>query len=166
MGISFGSTGIKPYVGSKEVKEAYVGSQLVYRAGLPYYYYFLGGTEKYQISDNCLLQDGATIAKPSGVTNFMLSIKAQNRIRLNGINSFAGYSLKFTTCAREGYDTNKAQVIFYTAGGGIASYTNFNYYAAPTLVSIPIPSNAVYAILKPNGSNETFYFDMVRCEEN
>ena len=166
MGISFGSLSKKPYVGSKEVKEAYVGSQLVYRAGLPYYYYFLGGTEKYQISDNCLLQDGAAIAKPSGVTNFMMSIKAQNRIRLNGISSFAGYSLKFTTCARGGYNTNKAQVTFYTAGGGIASYTNLDYYAAPTLVSIPIPSNAVYAIFRPISANEPFYFDMVRCEEN
>lgn len=166
MAISFGSVSKKPYVGSKEVTEAYVGSQLVYRAGLPNYYYFLGGKEKYQISDNCLLQDGAAIAKPSGVTNFMLSIKAQNRIRLNGINSFAGYSLKFTTCAKGGYDTNKAQVIFYTAGGGIANYTNFNYYAAPTLVSIPIPSNAVYAVFRTIGANETFYFDMVRCEEN
>lgn len=166
MGISFGSVNKKPYVGSKEVQEAYVGNQLVYRAGLPNYYYFLGGTEKYQISDNCLLQDGAAIAKPSGVANFMMSIKAQNRIQLNGIGSFAGYSLKFTTCAKGEDNTNKAQVIFYTAGGGIASYTNFDYYAAPTLVSIPVPSNAVYAIFKPLCDQETFYFDMVRCEEN
>lgn len=166
MGISFGSKSVKPYVGSKEVQEAYVGSQLVYRAGLPYYYYFLGGTEKYQISENCLLQDGAAIAKPSGVANFMLSIKAQNRIRLNGIDSFVEYSLKFTTCARGGYDSNSAQVIFYTAGGGIASYTNFDYYQSPTLVSVPIPSNAVYAVFRTISAAETFYFDMVRCEEN
>lgn len=166
MGISFGSVSKKPYVGSKEVTEAYVGSQLVYRSGLPYYYYFLGGTEKYQISDNCLLQDGAAIAKPSGVTNFMLSIKNQNRIRLNGISAFAGYSLKFTTCARGGYDTNSAQVIFYTAGGGIASYTNFDYYKSPTLVSIPVPANAQYAVFRSLSAAETFYFDMVRCEEN
>lgn len=38
MGISFGSTGIKPYVGSKEVKEAYVGSTLVYQ-NVPNYEY-------------------------------------------------------------------------------------------------------------------------------
>ena len=31
MGISFGSASKKPYVGSKEVQEAYVGSQLVYK---------------------------------------------------------------------------------------------------------------------------------------
>ena len=31
MSISFGSTGIKPYVGNKEVQEAYVGSTLVYQ---------------------------------------------------------------------------------------------------------------------------------------
>lgn len=38
MSISFGSTGIKPYVGSKEVKEAYVGSTLVYQ-NVPNYAY-------------------------------------------------------------------------------------------------------------------------------
>ena len=38
MSISFGNTGIKPYVGSKEVKEAYVGSTLVYQ-NVPNYEY-------------------------------------------------------------------------------------------------------------------------------
>ena len=38
MGISFGSASKKPYVGSKEVQEAYVGSQLVYRAVPPSVY--------------------------------------------------------------------------------------------------------------------------------
>lgn len=35
MGISFGSVGKKPYVGGKEVQEAYVGSQLVYQNEVP-----------------------------------------------------------------------------------------------------------------------------------
>ena len=35
MSISFGSTGRKPYVGNKEVQEAYVGSQLVYKNEVP-----------------------------------------------------------------------------------------------------------------------------------
>ena len=38
MGISFGSTSKKPYVGSKEVQEAYVGSTLVYQ-NVPNYEY-------------------------------------------------------------------------------------------------------------------------------
>ena len=49
MGISFGSTGIKPYVGSKEVKEAYVGSQLVYQSVAPIVYKFLGAENTYTI---------------------------------------------------------------------------------------------------------------------
>lgn len=35
MGISFGSKSVKPYVGGKEVTEAYVGSQLVYKNEVP-----------------------------------------------------------------------------------------------------------------------------------
>ena len=35
MAISFGSNGVKPYVGGSEIQEAYVGSQLVYRNEVP-----------------------------------------------------------------------------------------------------------------------------------
>ena len=70
MGISFGSTGIKPYVGGKEVQEAYVGSQLVYSAAPPYNYYFVGGETKYFISPNVVLPNyNATIAKKNGTGN-------------------------------------------------------------------------------------------------
>lgn len=58
MGISFGSTGIKPYVGSKEVQEAYVGSQLVYQSGPPYYYAFLGGETSYYLANWVNLNGG------------------------------------------------------------------------------------------------------------
>lgn len=53
MGISFGSTGIKPYVGSKEVKEAYVGSQLVYK-GKPNPVTLFNGAVSKAISPNLI----------------------------------------------------------------------------------------------------------------
>lgn len=165
MGISKGGQSVKPYVGSKEVQEAYIGSQLVYRAGLPYYYYFLGGTENYQISENCLLQDGAVIAKPTNVNNFMIAVSGNAKIRLNNINSFIGYKLKFTTCARRGYNTNTAPIRFHDATGLTLNSDNIKYYTNPTLVSLTIPANAVYATFRTSAATETFYFDAIRCEE-
>lgn len=50
MSISFGSTGIKPYVGNKEVQEAYVGSTLVYSAGPVNPYIFKGNEINYRYS--------------------------------------------------------------------------------------------------------------------
>lgn len=47
MAISFGSNGVKPYVGGKEVQEAYVGSQLVYRATPPFNGVFFDSTTKF-----------------------------------------------------------------------------------------------------------------------
>lgn len=165
MGISFGSGAVKPYVGGSEIQEAYVGSQLVYKSGLPYYYYFLGGTENYQISENCLLQDGAAIAKPTNVNNFMIAVSGEAKIRLNNINSFIGYKLKFTTCARRGFNTNFAQIRFHDATGLTLNSDTIAYYTNPTLVTITIPANAVYATLRAVSAQETFYFDTIRCEE-
>lgn len=47
MSISKGSQSVKPYVGSKEVKEAYVGSQLVYRSTPPFNGVFFDSTTKF-----------------------------------------------------------------------------------------------------------------------
>ena len=44
MPISIGSTNVKPYVGNKEVKEAYVGSKLIYKSALPEIVIFDGYT--------------------------------------------------------------------------------------------------------------------------
>ena len=74
MGISFGSTGIKPYVGSKEVQEAYVGSQLVYQNAPPYVYAFLGTSNDYVLADWCTLTKNATVQKYNGV--YKISIAA------------------------------------------------------------------------------------------
>ena len=95
MGISFGSKSVKPYVGSKEVTEAYVGSQLVYRAGLPYYYYFLGAETTYYISDNCQLAYYASVTKPAWATTYKIAIGASTgttspRIQLINVSEFIG----------------------------------------------------------------------------
>lgn len=98
MPISIGSTNVKPYVGGKEVKEAYVGSQLVYSAAPPYNYYFVGEENKYFISPNVVLPpNNATIAKKNGTGNYMIAIsKEYNRIKLNNVSGFLGWKLKFT----------------------------------------------------------------------
>ena len=76
MGISFGSKGAKPYVGSREVKEAYVGNQLVYRATLPYTYAFLGGANSYMLADWASLSaTGAAITKEG--SNFRVALTGQ-----------------------------------------------------------------------------------------
>lgn len=68
MSISKGGQSVKPYVGSKEVKEAYVGSQLVYRATPPYLYFFLGRENDYIL--NSVDLRGNAIAKPDGSNVF------------------------------------------------------------------------------------------------
>ena len=85
MGISFGSKTVKPYVGSKEVKEAYVGSQLVYRATPPYIYFFLGGEDDYVINNVEL--GGNAVAKPAGSNVFNIA----NAYKLTGdVYGFVG----------------------------------------------------------------------------
>ena len=117
MGISFGSTSKKPYVGSKEVKEAYVGSQLVYRAKPPYKYYFLGGEESYFI-------DNSVISWVGSLTNIT---KYQNKFRIACDTSSGGYGQIdvnlntpfYFSAARSGTFTisNKVTVAFRDARG-------------------------------------------------
>lgn len=65
MSISKGGQSVKPYVGSKEVKEAYVGSQLVYRAVPPFNGVFFDGTTRY-------ILEGYTISPPpAAITDFV-----------------------------------------------------------------------------------------------
>ena len=67
MGISFGSTGIKPYVGSKEVQEAYVGSTLVYQ-NMPNYEYPPYVMNKGYTSLPNAINSPATINEDVGIT--------------------------------------------------------------------------------------------------
>ena len=130
MSISFGSTGIKPYVGSKEVQEAYVGSQLVYRAGLPTSYMFLGAETDYYINDNVQLVQRASITKVSASftpPTYKLAIQTsriagdvyEGEARINNAAQFIGQKLKFTAFTT---DANvKLYVVNRKADGGGAS---------------------------------------------
>lgn len=72
MGISFGSVGKKPYVGSKAVTEAYVGNQLVYKAKYPYKYAFLGGEQNYMLADWCTIGQQVAITKYNNIFRIAL----------------------------------------------------------------------------------------------
>ena len=91
MGISFGSKAIKPYVGGKEVQEAYVGSQLVYRAVPPIVYKFLGTETDYIIDGT--LGAGAAIVKDQNVFRIALDIHNGTFI----CTTEKGMDLKFLT---------------------------------------------------------------------
>lgn len=65
MSISKGNQAVKPYVGGKEVQEAYVGSQLVYRATPPYV--FIGDANDYLLSDLGQLGTGCAITKYNNI---------------------------------------------------------------------------------------------------
>ena len=73
MGISFGNKNVKPYVGSKEVKEAYVGNTLVYKTGLGDKYAFLGNPDGYYLADWCILEQNAQIKVESNSNRILLS---------------------------------------------------------------------------------------------
>ena len=95
MSISKGGQSVKPYVGSKEVKEAYAGSQLVYRAVPPVVYGFLGNENDYVIAPWCQLGNNAAIVKNDNIYRISLSIKSQSYGRIT-ISEIHGTKFKFT----------------------------------------------------------------------
>ena len=167
MGISFGSTGIKPYVGSKEVQEAYVGSQLVYSAAPPYNYYFVGEETKYYISPNVVLPtQNATIGKKNGTGNYMIvNSKDHNYIKLIDVSRFLGWKLKFTA------STNSGGVHMY-ANLGLSDRYNWVDLGSiiPTEKTITMTVEAVSGsapiyIQIYSDSSTTFYLNNIRFEE-
>lgn len=84
MSISFGSASKKPYVGSKEVQEAYVGNQLVYRATPPYVYAFLGTENDYLIQPWCQLTQYASVTNYNNV--YAISITSGSGSTRGNIN--------------------------------------------------------------------------------
>lgn len=85
MGISVGSGSVKPYVGGTEIKEAYVGSELVYQSKLPYIYYFLGAENDYVINPNCVLTRNSSIVKPPNETTYKIALSYNNNTEIGGI---------------------------------------------------------------------------------
>ena len=167
MGISFGSTGIKPYVGSKEVQEAYVGSQLVYSAAPPYNYYFVGGETKYYISPNVVLPaQNATIGKKNGTGNYMIvSSNKYTYIKLIDVSRFLGWKLKFTASTNGGG-------IYLSANLGISGrYEQRDLGVIDgtekliTMTVEAVNGSAPTYIQIYSSSNSTFYLNNIRFEE-
>ena len=168
MGISFGSASKKPYVGSKEVQEAYVGSQLVYKSGLPYNYYFLGGENDYFINDNVKLMNGTDITKPAGKNTYKITssyINSAGYFDLKNANQFVGWKLKFTYCGENNL-TLKIQVDYREA--------NFTFITRSELTttsmteqsySFTVPAKCDYVRIAMGGQIGKRYFDNIRFEE-
>lgn len=176
MGISFGSAGMKPYVGSKEVTEAYVGSQLVYRARLPYNYMFLGAENDYYKSDNVQLVKQADIAKlPVSFTpqTFKLCIatkKSMNEwfggeVRINNAGEFVGQKLKFTAYSANGRATlrvaNKDKF-----GYDVGYAKNFTISKTQdTLFEMDVVNGALYISFESGDQGlDTIALDTIRFE--
>lgn len=163
MGISFGSTSVKPYVGSKEVKEAYVGSQLVYRATPPYVYEFLGAENNYYISDKMELTSGAAIQKILGIYRLACASAAQFWIRER-----AGSKIAF-----QAYYTAPSG----TAGLTMTQYANNSSIKQETIRIAPTSDFTLYSVdllpettqIKFNvtsiASGYSVYLDAIRFEQ-
>lgn len=117
MGISFGSASKKPYVGSKEVKEAYVGSQLVYRAVPPYIYKFLGNENDYIIDGTLAL--GAAVTKEEGI--YRISSGYQGSFLFYNV---AGQALKFLAKFKDRDEKIKIEGLNAGASPQLVKYVN------------------------------------------
>lgn len=172
MGISFGSKSVKPYVGGKEVQEAYVGSQLVYKSGPPYYYYFLGAETTYYISDNCQLAYYASVTKPAWATTYKIAIGASSgttsaRIQLVNVGEFIGKKLKFLYRGDPTGYTNILQVIFRKADGtSISSSTiSLAFTSQETLAQGVVPANCARIDIQCIAFNSYYNLDAIRFED-
>lgn len=169
MSISFGSASKKPYVGSKEVQEAYVGSQLVYKSGLPYYYYFLGAESNYFINDNVQLVNTTTITKPAGKTTYKIACSytsgsGKGLFKLNNISQFVGWTLKIMYSAE---DVNLDAYIDYknASGGNITTERVKANNTSEKLYSKIVPAGCNRIDISVSGQEGTRYFDDIRFEK-
>lgn len=172
MGISFGSASKKPYVGSKEVQEAYVGSQLVYKSGPPYYYYFLGAETTYYISDNCQLAYYASVTKPAWATTYKIAVGASNgttsaRIQLVNVGEFIGKKLKFLYRGDPKGYTNILQVLFRNADGTLISSNTISlaFTSQETLAQGVVPANCARIDIQCIAFNTYYNLDAIRFED-
>jgi hypothetical protein len=170
MGISKGGQSLKPYVGSKEVAEAYVGSQLVYKAGLPYYYYFLGAETTYYISNNCQLAYYASVTKPAWATTYKIAIGASTgttspRIQLFNVSEFIGRQLKFLYRGDpKGYENN-LQVIFRRSDNTLIETKHLTFKSQETLAQYTVPAGCARIDIQCIAFNTYYTVDAIRFEE-
>lgn len=167
MSISFGSTGIKPYVGSKEVQEAYVGSQLVYRAAPPYKYYFLGAENDY-ILDNSVISlsdQRAAIAKDGGIYRIVLTVGSYGNpgyVRVNLTNT----TFTFIARVQSGIVNPSIYINMYKGNTyNEASSYRVNAPSSYTLFTVNVPSYIDNVRITHNsGSSSTTYIDAIKSD--
>ena len=163
MSISKGGQSVKPYVGSKEVKEAYVGSQLVYKAEkLPYNYVYLGTENEYLISPLVVLGVGAEITKPSWATTFKLALNyvTGNELKINISPDFVGSHFKFL-CRSSSYQGN-FYVRIYDSNVHYRLQSDFEVGQSETLkTTVKINANDKFISIR---AQSQIYFDAMRFE--
>lgn len=172
MSISKGGQSIKPYVGSKEVKEAYVGSQLVYKSGLPYNYYFLGAENDYFISENLQLGRNAAITKPKDKSVYKIAITYTQEgtsiigyFNLINVGQFIGWNLKFTYSGLQ-YTTLYARVTYYNASGGQITNEDITMQdISEKLYTHVVPANCAQIRITTGSQFGYRYFDNIRFEQ-
>ena len=163
MGISFGSKSVKPYFGSKEVQEAYVGSQLVYQSKPPYTYVFLGGESKYYLADYATIDSGIAIQKESGVYRVVFPSGTSNIPYLT-ITQVNGNKLKFIYKPESYSSTTTLYVAGNNGGTFWPQITNIKMEVNDyTLASITIPSNYTQVRIGVSGYTRCFV-DAIRYE--
>lgn len=165
MGISLGNSNKKPYVGSKEVQEAYVGSQLVYRATPPYVYGFLGGENDYIKADWVTLDSRVSIVKFNNI--YRLSFGGNSTLTIN-LAERKGSKISVALACSTNVSSSVFSSSFYDAKNKyIAGKRLFPDHPALTTqftsFSVDIPSNA--AKLEISASYESspykWYADMI-----
>lgn len=164
MGISFGSNSMKPYVGGKEVQEAYVGSQLVYKAQkLPYHYVYLGTENEYFISPLVTLGTGAAITKPNWATTYKLALSSAtgNEIKINIDADFVGQYFKFL-CRSSSY-SGSFIIKIYDSATHVRLSTDYEVGQAEELkTTAKIGANDKFISIR---AQSQMYFDAMRFED-
>lgn len=164
MGISLGSSSKKPYVGSKEVQEAYVGSQLVYKAVPPYVYGFLGRENDYIKADWVTLGDRVGISKYDNIyrinfgrnSSITIDLTEKKGSKINVAIANSGYTGNTSTLSGSFYDA-KGNYVGYFLPSSVYITTSFTSY------NKAIPSKATKLVISANFESSTtnWYADMI-----
>lgn len=170
MGISFGSASKKPYVGSKEVKEAYVGTQKVYSAAPPVYYAFLGTATGYEKADWCELTTGASIKQRGGVN--CIGIKGNfstGEYNIITLKEIKGTILRFEAASDGSTTSDKYPVLSWrNSSNGVIRADTFN--PRPNggqfgLIEFTVPSGAAWCTIGAIRSSSGYvYLNAIRFE--
>lgn len=143
MGISLGSSSKKPYVGSKEVQEAYVGSQLVYINAKPFNGVFFDSAtrfvlEGYTMNPNSKIQDYTQTATHDGGYFIGLSSGATSTIPYimwSGLDIPAFNTLTISSPERSDYAKNIYVQLTFNDGTNMSPLVTI-YKNKPGIINI------------------------------